>query len=55
MDGGKTFELEFIKGLYIIDIDMIDATHGHAIGLTISSGLELVKYKSNTTITTSLA
>lgn len=55
LDGGKTFELEFIKGLYIIDIDMIDPSHGHAIGLTISSGLELVKYKSNATIAASLA
>jgi hypothetical protein len=54
MDGGKTFELEFIKGLYIIDIDMIDATHGFGIGLTVSSGLELVKYKTNSTTTTSL-
>jgi len=46
LDGGKTFELEFIKGLYIIDIDMIDATHGFAIGLTLSTGLELVKFRT---------
>jgi len=47
MDGGKTFELEFIKGLYIIDIDMVDADHGYGIGLTLSTGLELVRKKNN--------
>jgi len=51
IDGGRSWKLEFIKGLYIIDVDMIDATHGFGIGLTISTGLELIKYRTNSTPT----
>jgi len=51
IDGGKTFKLEFIKGFYIIDIDMIDATHGFAIGIASRGGLQLIKYKTPTIFT----
>ena len=43
-DGGETWALEAIKGLYIFDIDMVSETAGYAVGLTASSGTGLLKY-----------
>lgn len=45
LDGGKTWEKEAVKGLYIFDLDMPAPTVGYAVGITASgSGVGLLKY-----------
>lgn len=44
LDGGKTWVLEEVPGLYILDIDMPSDKTGYACGLTAQSGVGLLKY-----------
>jgi len=45
LDGGATWTKEAIKGLYIISFDLVSGTAGYSVGLTASSGVQLIGYK----------
>merc|ERR1711871_180311 len=47
LDGGDTWTKEAIKGLYIFSFDMVSAASGYAVALTESSGVQLMKYRHN--------
>ena len=54
-DGGKTWQKEAIKGLYVISFDLISKSAGFAVALTLQSGVQLLRYRQpgpNTTTTT---
>ena len=46
-DGGATWALEQVPGLYILDLDMPSPTVGYAVALTAADGVGLLKYDSN--------
>eukprot|EP00040_Diaphanoeca_grandis_P032285 m.195363 g.195363 ORF g.195363 m.195363 type:complete len:522 (-) comp32565_c0_seq1:170-1735(-) len=45
LDGGDTWTLEAIKGLYIFSFDLVTRESGYAVALTQASGVELLKYR----------
>jgi photosystem II stability/assembly factor-like uncharacterized protein len=45
LDGGDTWTKEAIKGLYIVSLDMVTATSGFSVALTLQSGVQLMKYQ----------
>jgi hypothetical protein len=47
LDGGDSWTLEAIKGLYIFSFDMVSRESGYSVALTRASGVELLKYKSS--------
>lgn len=47
-DAGSTWQKEAVKGLYILDLDMVSATAGFALGLDASgSGAEILSYSAS--------
>ena len=51
LDGGKTFTKEAIAGLYSFSFDMTSKQSGFSVALTQASGVQLLKYRDNTTET----
>ena len=49
LDGGDTWTKEAIKGLYTFSFDMVSRESGYAVALTRSSGVQLLKYRTNKT------
>ena len=49
LDGGDTWTKEAIKGLYIFSFDMVSRHSGYSVALTASSGVQLLKYRDNST------
>ena len=49
LDGGGTWTKEAIKGLYIFSFDMVSRDSGYAVALTQQSGVQLLKYRDNST------
>ena len=45
LDGGDTWVLEAIKGLYIFSFDLVSKESGYAVALTAQSGVQLLKYR----------
>lgn len=54
LDGGQTWTKEAIKGLYIFSFDMTSAESGYSVALTESSGVQLLKYRTNKTMAATL-
>ena len=52
LDGGKTWAKEAIKGLYMFSFDLVSKTAGYSVALTMQSGVQLLKYRTNSTVTT---
>ena len=49
LDGGDTWTKEAIPGLYTFSFDMVSRESGYAVALTRSSGVQLLKYRTNQT------
>ena len=49
LDGGDTWVKEAIPGLYVMSFDMVSKSSGYSVALTISSGVQLMKYRHNST------
>jgi len=45
LDGGDTWTVESIRGLYIFSFDMVSRQSGYAVALTQASGVSLLKYR----------